>query len=249
MSRADLEVLGFNTNLLDNPKTGFSAEVYHNAVTDEMVLAYEGTKIDSVEDWKANFGQGVGLPMEQYQQAEQAADEFDETFAEYNRAITGHSLGGGLAAYGSLATGINAVTFNAAGLHENSLERVGMTREQAQELVTAYNVGGDILNMVQDSKVADFAAAAVIQSSEMHPRAIEYGIMGDFGTFNSDPTQSDVLPEAVGTRRQHAARTSSWDVPDWSGNLKADMEQALDLHSIEAQIHTLWSEYARRRGQ
>ena len=227
MSRADLEAQGFNTSLLDDPETGFSAEVYRNAVTDQVVLAYEGTTFDSVEDWKANVGQGAGLPTKQYEQAALTAVEFDEAFAGHDKAITGHSLGGGQAGYGSLATGIDATTFNAAGLSENSLERLGITREQAGESVTAYNVDGDILNMVQDSRAVDFGLRTAL------------GMPGNL-------LPDDVVPEAVGTRHQHAARTSTWDLPDWSGDLGADAEQALDLHSIEAQIHTLWSEHERR---
>jgi len=230
MSHADLEARGFNTAVLENPETGFSADIYHNAITDQVVLAYEGTNFDSVADWKANFGQGLGLPTAQYQQAERAAVEFAKAFPDQDRAITGHSLGGGLAAYGSLSTGTDATTFNAAGLQENSLERLGVTRERASDLVTAYNVEGDILSTAQDSRKVDFGLKVALGPARIL-------------------LPNDVVPEAVGARYQHPARTSTGDLPDWSGGPKADAEQALDLHFIDAQINTLWNEYERHIGQ
>lgn len=70
--------------------------------------------------------------------------------------ITGHSLGGGLASALSLMTGINAVTFNAAGLHQYTIEEIGrifaFRHKQMQEYnpqITAYQVDCDILSRLQ----------------------------------------------------------------------------------------------------
>jgi hypothetical protein len=56
----------------------------------------------------------------------------------------------------------------------------------------------------------------------------------------------DPVPEAVGTRHGHEARTSRWNLPDWSGGPRADVEQGVDLHSMDAQLNTLWSAYERQ---
>ena len=74
---------------------------------------------------------------------------------------TGHSLGGGLASAASVVTGATGVTFNAAGLHENSLRMyfendpaelaAALARYQnPQGLVTAYTVDWDFLSNFQE---------------------------------------------------------------------------------------------------
>lgn len=74
---------------------------------------------------------------------------------------TGHSLGGGLASAASVVTGRSAITFNAAGLHENTLRMYfeGDPAELAASLsrygnpnglVTCYTVDWDFLSNFQD---------------------------------------------------------------------------------------------------
>ncbi|MET1257507.1 lipase family protein [Aliikangiella maris] len=66
--------------------------------------------------------------------------------------FTGHSLGGGLASAASLSYLRNAVTFNAAGLHSNVVDRY---RERwsgkPEDFIKAYYLKGDILSHIQDS--------------------------------------------------------------------------------------------------
>ncbi|MEM6455392.1 MAG: hypothetical protein AAF772_09890, partial [Acidobacteriota bacterium] len=65
--------------------------------------------------------------------------------------ITGHSLGGGLAAAAGTVVGVETTTFNAAGVHSNTLEPFGLTRDDADGLVESFSVDGEILNGAQDS--------------------------------------------------------------------------------------------------
>src|SRR5690606_27504360 len=74
---------------------------------------------------------------------------------EGNVAYTGHSLGGGLASVAALATGGPGVTFNAAGLSDQTLEARGFNpnavREDAADSgqLRRYIVNGDPLNGAQ----------------------------------------------------------------------------------------------------
>jgi hypothetical protein len=79
--------------------------------------------------------------------------------------ITGHSLGGGLAAAASMKTGINAITFNAAGVNlatlrlyapELNLSSVRQMHNQSHAIVKSYVVDWDILTRAQDGMIVAF---------------------------------------------------------------------------------------------
>lgn len=87
--------------------------------------------------------------------ATKLAQKADEAFGD-QLAITGHSLGGGLAAASSLATGAPAVTFNAAGLHDNTIERLGLDPDAVRselergDQIRRYAVDHEILTALQE---------------------------------------------------------------------------------------------------
>jgi hypothetical protein len=75
-----------------------------------------------------------------------------------NMVITGHSLGGGLASAASMASGVHADTFNAAGLRIETVNAVSglypnvVDRyNNAAAYVDAYYLDWDILSYVQDN--------------------------------------------------------------------------------------------------
>lgn len=167
-------------NDADTPGTptaypGFKAVLYQDyaAVADNtFVLAFGGTDDSLGEiltlnppDWVENICQGLGWRIAQYRWAMDVARTVEfATRAVPGRATlttTGHSLGGGLASAASVVTGAPGVTFNAAGLHENSLQlyfendpaelAVALARYQKpNELVTAFWVDRDFLSTFQD---------------------------------------------------------------------------------------------------
>lgn len=102
---------------------GFHATAYKNTSTGAVIIVYEGTT--SVEDWITNLGQLVSIPA-QYQLAKDFAqsvlmkacpnDSSVDSQCRRKVTVTGHSLGGGLAQFASLTTGLQAYIFNAAGL-------------------------------------------------------------------------------------------------------------------------------------
>ncbi|MDA0589928.1 MAG: DUF2974 domain-containing protein, partial [Planctomycetota bacterium] len=138
--------------------TGFHAVEFENTESGEIVIAFAGTQMLSYQDWINNLQQGLGFSANQYNQAVALAKiRKADLGANANKlAFAGHSLGGGLASAAALATGLNAMTFNAAGIHKNTAATHGLNLAQANNLITAYRVywvGGvvpaDILTFLQ----------------------------------------------------------------------------------------------------
>lgn len=151
VSDADLAAAGINAPRTSD-STGFQSAVYTDG-NGRYVLAFAGTDPTSIPDWIANGGQGLGFETAQYNAAKELAKEVAVAYGD-NVAITGHSLGGGLASVAALAADKPAVTFNAAGLSDETLRSLHYTpngaREYAAEgLVRRYNVENDILTGAQ----------------------------------------------------------------------------------------------------
>ena len=147
----------------------FHAEVYTDGSGD-YVLAYRGTD-GTGTDWMNNFRQGTGFEtgdgVDKFSgMAVDTAIEFERVFGNNgdnssNLAITGHSQGGGLASVGSLASGVPAVTFDASGVHPNTLDRIGerlnldLSPENARAIaeggqIRAYSLQQDLLTQAQE---------------------------------------------------------------------------------------------------
>ncbi|WP_024892037.1 DUF2974 domain-containing protein [Luteimonas huabeiensis] len=142
------------TTPLQSDASGFQAQIYTDG-NGNYALAFAGTEFTSGADWLANLGQGLGFETAQYRDAMALAQEASAEWGD-NLVITGHSLGGGLASAASLATGNPAVTFNAAGLSDQTLRDLGFTPNGARELaadgqVRRYTVENDILTAVQQN--------------------------------------------------------------------------------------------------
>lgn len=140
--------------MLEDSNTGFRAGIYQND-QGQYVVAYAGTDPSEMADIGADATQAFGLETAQYNQAIALAKEAEVVFGDGNVAFTGHSLGGGLAQAGALATGASGVTFNAAGLSDDTLSDLGFSPNATRENVAdsgqirRYIVDGDPLNVVQ----------------------------------------------------------------------------------------------------
>ncbi|QWP76253.1 DUF2974 domain-containing protein [Lysobacter sp. K5869] len=140
---------------LENKDSGFLARVYGDE-HGHYVVAYSGT--DEGKDWLTNFRQGLGFEDAQYNQAIALAREAKVAFGD-EVVITGHSLGGGLAGAASIASGIPAVTFNASGVHDKTLERIGIDADAAKREVAdngqirRYAVKNEILTDLQEHSI------------------------------------------------------------------------------------------------
>ena len=153
MGEDELRQVGIDPTLLKNQSSGFLAVVYGDG-QGRHVLAYSGT--DEPKDWLTNFGQGLGFETSQYNQAMALARQAKIAFGQ-DMVITGHSLGGGLAAAAAVATDTPAVTFNASGVHDKTLERIGLDpdavkHEAGRGLIRRYAVQNEILTELQENK-------------------------------------------------------------------------------------------------
>lgn len=155
MTSDQVRDVGIDPDLLHSDKSGFSAGLY----TDNQghyVVAYVGT--DEAKDWLTNLGQGLGFKDAQYDQAIALAQQAKIAFGN-EVVITGHSLGGGLAGAASIVSDIPAVTFNASGVHDNTLERQGLDADAAKRyadesgLVRRYAVDNEILTKLQEDSI------------------------------------------------------------------------------------------------
>jgi RHS repeat-associated protein len=96
-------------------RDGFSASLSYSERTNTYYLAYRGSEW-SLQDWQANIAQGLGFRTSQYDQAVRLASEVNRTLRTERLIITGHSLGGGMAAAAAYATGLRATVFNPASV-------------------------------------------------------------------------------------------------------------------------------------
>ncbi|EYF05451.1 type VI secretion system tip protein TssI/VgrG [Chondromyces apiculatus] len=128
--------------------SGFYAVAYRSQIDGRTVVAYRGTEPATWQDWvHGNLTQGAGVPSPQYAQAASVARQAQARYGN-NLEFTGHSLGGGLAATGAMATGRRADTFNAAGINPMSYLYYGLDRSAAAN-VDNHTVDGEVLTTVQ----------------------------------------------------------------------------------------------------
>jgi pimeloyl-ACP methyl ester carboxylesterase len=107
-------------------------------VGEMTVLSFSGT--DDLGDWADNVGQGMVGLSSQYLRAVGLAK------SSAANIVVGHSLGGGLASYCAIYTGIQAATINPAPLNINPISLAGMLKNQSQ--VINYIAPGEALQIL-----------------------------------------------------------------------------------------------------
>jgi len=138
--------LGLDPDFLDYG--AYHAVILHNPITNEYVVAFEGTNGLSPSDWTSNIQNyyNTTSPLHYNYAANLGRGVSDALEAHDPNAtltFTGHSLGGGAASIAALAAGAPAVVFNSAAvsehtLHENQINIVGN-----ENLIDVINVSGD----------------------------------------------------------------------------------------------------------
>jgi hypothetical protein len=154
MSEDDVRAIGLDPALMHDARSGFDASFYRDG-QGRVVLAFTGT--DEGRDWQHNFGQGLGFRDDQYDRAITLGRKARESLGDVV-IFTGHSLGGGLAAAAGMANDVPAVTFNASGVHDRTLERQGfdadVLKQEAEEgLIRSYRVENEILTHLQEDSI------------------------------------------------------------------------------------------------
>jgi len=102
-----------------------------------------------VTDWEENIRQGLLGDSAQYRQGIKLVRNLQNQGVVIDRFV-GHSLGGGLASAAALVYNLPATTFNAAGVNPDFVAQFGANLGQANQLIDAYRVQGDILSTLQE---------------------------------------------------------------------------------------------------
>ena len=100
-------------NKIDELVSGFSASIYENKETYEIVIAFAGTDPQDLRDIMTDFNEIRGADTTQYELATAIAEAAAEKYGSVT--FVGHSLGGGLAQQAVLTTNQKGVVFNALG--------------------------------------------------------------------------------------------------------------------------------------
>jgi type VI secretion system secreted protein VgrG len=111
------------------------------------VLVFKGT--ENMEDWKNNLQQGLTGKSEHYQRATTIAEKLSDQNIAFE--ISGHSLGGGLGSAAAQVSGMDATTFNSAGLNKKTIPQDAISATANPETkINAYRLDGDILTYLQE---------------------------------------------------------------------------------------------------
>lgn len=106
----------------------------------------------SGRDWMTNFRQGLGYETQQHNDTVALAKQCDVAFGD-KLVLTGHSKGGGQAELASAVLDRPAMTFNPAGVHDETLRRFGVDpergRESARERITSVVTRGEAVDFIQ----------------------------------------------------------------------------------------------------
>ncbi|MGF6842022.1 hypothetical protein QF001_005917 [Paraburkholderia youngii] len=134
----EIEDSNFRAQLYEPDAAVFGADM-------NPTLAFKGTEMTSLSDWSNNFNQSVDMKSPYYRRAVNIGEKLRDSRSPID--IAGHSLGGGLCSAASLASGKDCWSFNAAGLHPETVEHYG--GQVTPSNINAYHVNGDILTVAQ----------------------------------------------------------------------------------------------------
>lgn len=132
---------------------GMEAGIYTDD-SGRYVVGFAGNDTGGVEDVGTVIAQSAGFQTRQYDNAVSLAHQAENAFGGDNVIYTGHSLGGGLASMAAAATGSTAVTFNAQGIHDNTLRQHGLDAGAVRHAadngqMRHYSIDGDWATGVQ----------------------------------------------------------------------------------------------------
>lgn len=251
-----LAVLGLTPNRLSDPATGFYASVYKDMYTGKYIVANRGTVISgwhpliSSHDLATDVRQALGYPTRQYNAD---ATRLGKALAKVNGGnvvLTGHSLGGGLAALEAYITGDPAVTFDAAGLSAATKAQDNATKSAA---VVNVDVNGEFLGQMQGHSLRHDFACALNSNPLTLPMRLEtlvvlHGIADLYGlNYNQVMSPSTILPLAAG--RQVMVPLTQWSstttnsestvTPNIGTCLNQVIQEAVNYHAADKVVHAL----------
>jgi pimeloyl-ACP methyl ester carboxylesterase len=213
----NLSAFGTEARALERT-SGLRAGVYSNGAG-KTVVAFAGTDPRSGADLATDVAQELGLSTRQYRQADKLVARVAATVGKDSVVVVGHSLGGGLAATSALANGVNAVVFNAAGVHNHSLHGQAHSRLRAADgAVRHYHVDREALQRVNAmSPFSHGVPGAVIKLDSAYGRANREAATGALQMHSMDRVVSAMRTDQrfQGPQVGETARFRNAALPPW----------------------------------
>ena len=156
-SRKELDAMGFTPINILNEEGSTTAEGATRGTSLNLKLRINADLMAKEEgDWLNNLNQGLGRGSQQYDEAKRfglkLVKEKISPLADKRLEITGHSLGGGLAAAVCCALDFqfpdvtfHAITFNAAGVHSKTVNPAALS----DGVINNFTVDDEILTTLQ----------------------------------------------------------------------------------------------------
>ena len=142
-------------DLGSNSEKGFKSQFYERTINGKTEFCYAFAGTDDWQDVKDDYHQFIGETPEQYKKAVANAEVIsialqDKYGENVDLTYVGHSLGGGLAAVASMATGHKAKTFNPAAIVSSTLKgnASNVTNYIATSIPIGYILSGGRLSTI-----------------------------------------------------------------------------------------------------
>ena len=122
---------------------GFGARLSRNKESNDIVVAFRGSNAPGedahwMQDWIDDAHQGGGGTPVQYTYGAEVLSAVRSVFPDTHISVTGHSLGGGIAAFSTIgldgAKNLACTTYNAAGI--SSITLLSMPKETLERVST-----------------------------------------------------------------------------------------------------------------
>jgi hypothetical protein len=226
----------FAPDQFENRETGFAARVFHHAESDTYTVAFRGT--DDIRDFVSGNRQAIDPGAPQYKEARRLVERLQLVLGDKLTDLTGHSLGGGLAAATSMMTGLPATTFNAAGLNTSTVTSAGGTwsDERSQALITNYRVKDEVLTSLQER--------GSIGSIPLAASALFTGPVAGLAL----QTTAAALPDAAGRQITLDAIDATGTPMSWLQRNNLFKMTPVDLHGMDYVLRGM-SAYAKQGHQ
>jgi Ca2+-binding RTX toxin-like protein len=160
--------------------TGFSAGIYKNDATNEIVISYTGTN-DGIAD-PLNWSAGLGVPAPQIYDAMAYYFDFRKAHPEFtNITFTGHSLGGGLASLMAVLFDKQAMVFDQAPFQPAAMNPVLLptyatamaASGYTDDALVTYLASGGLLALTRESNVTHhYVEGEVLNTIRFSPNTL-----------------------------------------------------------------------------
>ncbi|MDP2109432.1 MAG: hypothetical protein Q8N48_00845, partial [Thiobacillus sp.] len=193
--------------------TGFSAGVYMNDATNEMIISYTGTNsmVADPLSWTA----GLGLPAPQIYDAMAYYFAFREAYPTANITFTGHSLGGGLASLMAVMFDKQATVFDQAPFQPAAVNPALMPSYAAamaaagyvDEALVLFIASAGLLALTRESNVTHY----YLEGEVLAPiRVSANTLVGNDNPIALGDSTADLID-----RHSMALMTALWYSPDF----------------------------------